>query len=116
MLRTILQKYVIALFLISSSLCAQTNSMAESTDVDIVKVYEQVIKEGYPSVQIYKELAMAQYFRSNYSEAKKWFEAWFKIERPKDQTALHRYRQTLKALKVSVENNEFLGEQSEESN
>ncbi len=81
---------------------------ATSKSIDIVKVYEQTIKEGYPSLEIYKKLATEQYFRSNYNEAKKWFEKWFDMEMPKDKTSKYRYKQTLKALKVSAKNNKYL--------
>ncbi len=77
-------------------------------DIDIVKVYEQTIKEGYPTLEIYQKLANAQYFRNNYAEAKKWFEKWFDMEMPKEATPKYRYKQTLKALKISVENNKYL--------
>lgn len=77
-------------------------------DIDIVKVYEQTIKEGYPTLEIYQKLANAQYFRSNYKEAKKWFEKWFEMEMPKDETSKYRYKQTLKVLKVDARKNKYL--------
>ncbi|RDK88817.1 hypothetical protein [Marinirhabdus gelatinilytica] len=77
-------------------------------DIDVVKVYEQTVKDGYPTLEIYQKLATAHYFRSNYEDAKKWFEKWFEMELPKDPTAKYRYRQTLKALKVSAKNNKYL--------
>ena len=92
----------------SMMLSAQSNNIDVNTDVDIVKVYEQVVKEGYATLDIYKELATAQYFRSNYSEAKKWFEKWFELETPTDKTIKHRYKQTLRALKISTMNNKYL--------
>ena len=79
-----------------------------STKIDIVKVYEQTIKEGYPTLEIYQKLANTQYFRSNYKEAKKWFEMWFEMEPPKDETPRYRYRQTLKALNVETKKNKYL--------
>ena len=97
------------LFLFASvSAVSQTKKTDVNTDVDLVKVYEQVVKEGYPTLEIYQELATAQYFRSNYAEAKKWFEKWFEMEEPKDKTVRHRYKQTLRALKVSTKNNKYL--------
>lgn len=77
-------------------------------EIDIVKVYEQTIKEGYATLDIYEKLANTQYLRSNYKEAKKWFEKWFEVELPNDETAINRYKQTLKALKVSTEENKYL--------
>jgi tetratricopeptide (TPR) repeat protein len=77
-------------------------------DVDVTRVYEQVVKDGYGSPQIYKDLANAYYFKNNYSEAKKWYELLFESEKPKDATIRRRYKQTLKALKQYDKNNVYL--------
>ena len=36
-------------------------------DIDIVKVYEKVVKDGYGTPSVYKELSNATYFRSEYT-------------------------------------------------
>jgi membrane-associated HD superfamily phosphohydrolase len=95
------------IFFLSFTAVAQQKTNV-NTDIDIVKVYEQTVREGYPTLEIYQKLATTQYFRSNYKEAKKWFEKWFEMEAPKDKVALVRYKQTLKALRVSFENNKYL--------
>jgi len=77
-------------------------------DVDIVKVYEQVIKEGYGTPFIYKKLANTEYFNSNYAEAKKWFEKLFETEKTIDETLRVRYKQTLKALNLPVKSNPYV--------
>lgn len=77
-------------------------------DVDVVKVFEQVVKEGYGTPYIYKELANAYYFKNEHLKAKKWFEKLFEVEKPLDATLKHRYRQTLKALKLEFKNNRYL--------
>jgi hypothetical protein len=79
-----------------------------NTDVDVVKVFEQVVKEGYGTPAVYKELATAHYFKNNYADAKKWYELLFKTELPKDETTRYRYKQTLKALKLYKKNNIYL--------
>jgi len=79
-----------------------------NTDIDIVKVYTQVVKEGYGTPQIYLELANGYYFRSNYAESKKWFEKLFDSEETTDETLLYRYKQSLKALGIFSENNTYL--------
>ncbi len=105
------QHYKIIIFMlllfISSTGFSQEKSQVNK-DIDIVKVYEQTIKEGYPTLEIYKKLANTQYFRSNYKEAKKWFEKWFEIEMPKDETSRYRYQQTLKVLKLDTKKNKYL--------
>ena len=79
-----------------------------SSDVDVTKVYEQVVKEGYGTPFIYKELSNAYYFKSNYPQAKKWFETLFAIEKPTDETLKFRYKQTLKALHLYKEKKVYL--------
>ncbi len=96
--------------LFSATLFSQTSEKKTDVnkDVDVTKVYEQVVKEGYGSPQVYKELATAHYFKNNYAQAKKWYELLFKTEKPKDATVRWRYKQTLKALKQYDKNNVFL--------
>ncbi|WP_432411951.1 hypothetical protein [Rasiella sp. SM2506] len=98
--------FVLLLFISFTSLSQKKTDV--NKDIDIVKVYEQTIKEGYPTLEIYKKLANTQYFRSNYKEAKKWFEKWFEMELPKDETSRYRYHQTLKVLKVDTKKNRYL--------
>ena len=77
-------------------------------DIDVVKVYEQVVIEGYGTTYIYKELANAYYFRNEYNKAKKWFEKLFDAEGSSNATLKHRYRQTLKALDLEFKDNAYL--------
>jgi len=77
-------------------------------DIDLVKVYTQVVNEGYGTISIYKELANAQYFRSNYTESKKWFEKLFSEVESQEKIHLYRYKQSLKALKLYKEDNIYL--------
>lgn len=90
---------------------AQSKTTKKATDrekVDVVKVYEEVVLEGFGTPYIYKELANAYYFKSDYVQAKKWFEELFEVEKLSDDTLKHRYRQTLKALSLEFKNNEYL--------
>jgi tetratricopeptide (TPR) repeat protein len=82
--------------------------MDVNKDIDVITVYEQVVKEGYGTTLIYKELANAYYFKSNYDKAKVWFEKLFDEEKPPDKTLLFRYKQSLKALGVYSEDNLYL--------
>ncbi len=103
------------IFLILSIVCLSwtSNSQTEgeidvNKDIDIVKVYTQVVNEGYGTISIYKELANACYFRSDYSESKKWFEKLFSEVEPQEKILLYRYQQSLKALKLYTEDNVYL--------
>lgn len=103
--------FTILVFLVSTFSFAQSDlvkTIDVNNDVDVVLVYEQVVREGYGNQQIYKELAVAQYFRNNYSEAKIWFERLFELEPLSDETLSFRYLQTLKALKLDLASNQYL--------
>lgn len=71
-------------------------------DIDVVRVYEQVVKEGYGTPFIYKELATAYYFKSEYGKALAWFQKFFSDSRNTDPELRQRYNQSLKA--VAMEN------------
>jgi len=100
------------LFCVSFTVTAQSSSTEKTIDVnkdvDVVKVYEQVVKEGYGTPFIYKKLANAHYFNSNYGAAKKWFEKLFSTEKPTDATLKYRYTQTLKALDLYTSENKYV--------
>ncbi|RFN59379.1 hypothetical protein [Marixanthomonas ophiurae] len=101
-----MKRFPLALFLllfcVSFTITAQNSATEKNIDVnkdvDVIKVYEQVVKEGYGTPFIYKKLANAHYFKNNYGAAKKWFEKLFSIEKPTDETLKYRYKQSLKAL------------------
>lgn len=99
---------ILCLFVVSN-LFAQNQAKTDvNKDIDVAKVYEQVVKEGYGTPEIYLKLANEHYFQGNYPSAKKWFEKVFEIEKPTDKKILFRYKQTLKALKVRLEGNPHL--------
>jgi len=85
-----------------------TKKIDVNRDIDIVKVYEQYVEDGYGSSSIYKDLAIAYYFKSEYLSAKKYFERLFEIEKPSDEIILFRYKQTLRALDLLTEDNIYL--------
>ncbi|PKA82680.1 hypothetical protein ATE92_0816 [Ulvibacter sp. MAR_2010_11] len=100
-----------ALVCISFTAISQTETKKKTnvnTDVDVTVVYEQVVKEGYGTAFIYKELANAYYFKNNHLKAKQWFEQLFEVEKPTDETLKFRYKQTLKALNIAIASNQYL--------
>lgn len=107
----------LSLLLLFLVLCTSISAFAQAenvvkTDVrqgvDVVKVYEQVVKEGYGTPAIYKKLANTYYFKNEYQKAKKWFEKLFDVEKLSDATLKRRYRQTLKALNLDLKDNQYL--------
>ncbi|MEX0997997.1 MAG: hypothetical protein WDZ45_13185 [Flavobacteriaceae bacterium] len=87
--------------LLFSSFYAQQSTVASSQQdqhIDVVKVYEKVLEDGYESAQIFEKLANSNYERGNYSEAKKWFEKWFSKDKNPKTIAYLKYSKTLEAL------------------
>lgn len=73
-------------------------------DIDVVRVYEQVVVEGYGTPFIYKKLATAYYFKSEYGKALTWFQKLFSEEKNTDPELAHQYNQALKAVAVANNN------------
>lgn len=87
---------------LSFSVTAQQSDIASSQKnqfIDVVKVYEKVIEEGYESVQIYEKLATTNFERGRYEAAKRWFEKWFEKDKNPDAQAYLNYAKTLRELK-----------------
>lgn len=74
-------------------------------DIDVVRVYEQVVVEGYGTPFIYKQLATAYYFKSEYGKALAWFQKLFAEEKNTDPELLHQYNQSLKAVAAANSSN-----------
>jgi len=102
--------FLLYLFISFSSVAqnSKTLKIDVNKDVNLVKVYENVALQGYGTAYIYKELANAYYFKSEYVKAKKWFEKLFDVDNNSKATLKHRYRQTLKALGIEFKNNTYL--------
>ncbi len=67
-------------------------------DIDVTRVYEQVVQEGYGTPFIYENLANAYYFRNEYNKALTWFEKLFETEKNPSEEIKQRYQQTKKAV------------------
>jgi len=99
---------LLIIFTTFSTISKAQEKVDVNKDIDVVTVYEQVVKEGYGTTLIYKELANAYYFKSNYDKARIWFEKLFEEEKPTDKTLLFRYKQSLKAIGAYSEDNIYL--------
>ncbi|AIY15082.1 OmpA family protein [Cellulophaga baltica] len=67
---------------------------------DAISSYEDLIKEGYSSEDVYKNLGDANYMNAQYKEASTWYQKLFELENTTiDPEYLYRYAQTLKSLK-----------------
>jgi tetratricopeptide (TPR) repeat protein len=84
-----------------SSIFAQQSDVSglqQNYNIDVVKVYEKVVEDGYESVQIFQKLANTHYNRGNYIQAKKWFEKWFQLDKSPEIIAYLKFSKTLQAL------------------
>ncbi len=100
------KKSLFALFLFAGistfSFSQNTNHKTDvNKDIDVVRVYEQVVREGYGTPFIYEKLATAYYFKNDYDKALAWFQKLFATEKITDPDLAYRYNQTLKAIAAS---------------
>lgn len=70
-------------------------------DIDVVRVYEQVVEEGYGTPFIYRKLATAYYFKNEYTKAVSWFQKLFLEEMSADPELMRQYNQALKAVSAA---------------
>jgi tetratricopeptide (TPR) repeat protein len=85
---------------VSFSQASDGKNESNNYDIDVVKIYEKVVEDGYISPQIYELLANTQYEIRNYSEAKRWFEKWFELEKNPNKNAYLKYARTLENLNL----------------
>jgi tetratricopeptide (TPR) repeat protein len=60
--------------LISAGFVNAQSLNQEILEIDIIKVYEKVVEDGYSSAQIYEKLATSYYIKNDFANAVKWFE------------------------------------------
>jgi len=106
-------KLLFFFFLTGSMFTLQAQKMnAPSSQADkpinIIKVYEMVVAEGYESSQIFETLATENFYLSNFEEAKKWFEKLFALNPNPEPLAYYRYAKSLEALKDLEKANQYL--------
>ncbi len=106
----ITKRFLLTLILlagISSLSIAQsaTHKTDVNKDIDVVRVYEQVVKEGYGTPFIYKKLATAYYYKSEYDKAITWFQKLFSEEKNTDPELATQYNQALKAVAATSSKN-----------
>ncbi|PKP25446.1 MAG: hypothetical protein CVU03_08155 [Bacteroidetes bacterium HGW-Bacteroidetes-2] len=105
--------FLFLFFLLGSIYTSQAQQMKShvsqsNKSIDIIKVYEMVVADGYESSQIYETLATENFFISNFTDAKKWFEKLFALEPNPEPIAYFRYAKSLEALKDLDKANQYL--------
>ncbi len=99
------------LFSLSTTITAQTTEVEKidvNKDIDLMRVYEQYVKDGYGTPAVYKKLADGYYFKNDYLTAKKWLEALLQADTSTPKIYVNRYIQTLRALDIDTTNNKYL--------
>lgn len=103
------QNLLALLIFISISTLSFSQSKAKATpvdkNIDVVRVYEQVVREGYGTPFIYEKLATAYYFKSEYDKAIAWFQKLYSEQKNTDPALAHQYTQALKAVAFANSNN-----------
>jgi Tfp pilus assembly protein PilF len=99
------------LFSLSTTVTSQTTAIKKTDvnkDIDLMRVYEQYVKDGYGTPAVYKKLADGYYFKNDYTTAKKWLEALLQADASTPKMYINRYIQTLRALDIDTANNKYL--------
>ena len=99
------------LFSLSTTITAQTTEVEKidvNKDIDLMRVYEHYVKDGYGTPAVYKKLADGYYFKNDYLTAKKWLEALLQADTATPKMYVNRYIQTLRALDIDTTNNKYL--------
>ena len=99
------------LFSLSTTITAQTTEVEKidvNKDIDLMRVYEQYVKDGYGTPAVYKKLADGYYFKNDYLTAKKWLEALLQADTSTPKMYVNRFIQTLRALDIDTTNNKYL--------
>ena len=102
---------LLILFSLSSSVTAQTIEVEKpdvNKDIDLMRVYEQYVKDGYGTPAVYKKIANGYYFKNEYVSAKKWLEVLLQADDATPKMYVNRYIQTLRALDIDTANNKYL--------
>ncbi len=77
--------------------------------MDAVKIYENVVKKGYGTQEIYQNLGNSYYFNGNYNAAAKWYQLLIENETfTIDYEYYYRYYQTLKSIGEFEKANQYL--------
>lgn len=66
--------------------------------IDAIAVYENIAKKGYSSADLFKKLANAYYFNSEFEKANKWYMELFALGQEPEAEYFYRYSQTLKSV------------------
>ena len=99
------------LFSLSTTVTSQTTAIEKTDvnkDIDLMRVYEQYVKDGYGTPAVYKKLADGYYFKNDYTTAKKWLETLLQADAFTPKMYINRYIQTLRALDIDTANNKYL--------
>ena len=104
---------IISVFSLSSySQEGKINSANKEYDnfayIDAIKTYERIAEKGYKSEDLFKKLANAYYFNSNFKNAAKWYGELFKMNTQIETEYYYRYAQSLKSIGEIVKANQMM--------
>ncbi|MEM0517958.1 MULTISPECIES: hypothetical protein [Aequorivita] len=100
-------KQNLLVFLLFAGISTFSFSQSKTNDnkqIDVVRVYEQVVRDGYGTPFIYERLATAYYFKGEYDKAVSWFQKFYSEKSNTDPTLAYQYTQSLKAVAYANSN------------
>ncbi|SDQ78740.1 OmpA family protein [Flagellimonas zhangzhouensis] len=97
---------IISLFLLTLTAWAQNPKIKKANEefdnyayIDARKIYLNIVKDGYQSVQVFKKLADTYYFNSEYIEAVEWYNRLLmNYPEAMETDYYYRYAQSLKSI------------------
>lgn len=85
-----------------------TKKTNDSAYIDILKIYQKVADKGYKSINIFKKLGDAYYFKLNLDKAAKYYAELFVLTTDVDPEYYYRYAHCLKSIGQTDKGNKML--------
>ncbi len=99
-----MKKYIIISIFIVANAFSQKKALLRAADkfkkeqyIEAVKIYEQLVKKGVVSTEIFQRIADSYYFNANYDKASYWYKKMYELDPNCSSEYLYRYGQSLKS-------------------
>lgn len=77
--------------------------------IEAIDIYEKLVKKGYTTEEVFKNLGNANYQNANYEAASDWYGKLFGLEETEIETEyIYKYAQTLKSLGKYIESDQWM--------
>ncbi len=107
--------HVVLIYIVSLDVTAQDSNFFVTEKisdkyayVDVIKTYERIAEKGYISVDLFKKLGNAYYFKTEFDKAAKWYCELFAICIDLEPEYYHQYAKCLLFIGQNDSANEIL--------